>query len=331
MSPTFGVPLRAIVACVHSMFGSVKTSVFVGSVPEVIDWSGVPTNRYWPPVSETVNGEVAFATESMSLEMWSTSSVSWAAVPFRNSTVYAKSFMRGSKPGRWPVAALTLVAFTSVKYALPLHGADAVRRAGRAGDRAVGERQVRLARQRERVRQERLGVDAQAAVDDHRAEHLVGAPGHRREDERVVAVDEVVVDRLDVDRLRLVPGAGRPAGEDELLRDHGAAAAVLQDRDADGERRVVEARDRQDAADDGDAVRLEREVGAEAGGDVGERVAVEDGEGVRRRADRQPPDLALRRLTLEVDRDARAAARCRRPRRASRPRARPRRSFRRPG
>ena len=57
-----------------------------------------------------MNG-VVFATERMSCEVPATSSVSWAAVPFRNSTVYAKSFMRGSKPGRWPVVALTLVAF----------------------------------------------------------------------------------------------------------------------------------------------------------------------------------------------------------------------------
>ena len=45
MSPTRGVPLNATVACVHSMFALVNTSVLVGNVPEVIDWSGVPTNR----------------------------------------------------------------------------------------------------------------------------------------------------------------------------------------------------------------------------------------------------------------------------------------------
>ena len=51
---------------------------------------------------------------------------------------------------------------------------------------------------------------------------------------------------------------------------------------------------------------VERERLAEAGRDVGERVAVEDGEGVRRAVDGQRPDLALRRLALEVDGDARA-------------------------
>ena len=56
----------------------------------------------------------------MSCETEPTCRIWPAASPLRNSTVYEKLFMRGSKPGRSPLDALTFVAFVSVITALPL-------------------------------------------------------------------------------------------------------------------------------------------------------------------------------------------------------------------
>ena len=65
---------------------------------------------------------MSFANERTSCETEPTLSVSPAAVPSRNSTVYGKLFMRGSKPGRRPSVALTFVAFVSVMVASLLVG-----------------------------------------------------------------------------------------------------------------------------------------------------------------------------------------------------------------
>ena len=255
--------------------------------------------------------------------MWSTSSVSWAAVPFRNSTVYAKSFIRGSKPGRWPVAALTLVAFTSVKYASPpIVPRHVVVPSGHvivpsASGRFVSPGSV-------------SGCVRNGSGLTPRPPSMITGP-------RIWSVRPVIGGKT---------SASWPSTNELSSASTVTVCAWFQvpveppvktsccvitapprlsggDRDARGERAaVVEARDREDAADHRDAIAREREVGAEPGGDVGERVAVEDGERVRVAVDVERPDLALRRLALEVDRRRSCRSRCRLPPRGSRRRAR---------
>ena len=110
VSPTLATPSRV-------------TTIRVQSRPPRPVWTGVPMNSALPPAATwkaTLNA-VAFATDRMSAETDATSSVStlsrWFTV--RNVAMNAKSFMRGSKPGRSPVRALTCMALASVRKARP--------------------------------------------------------------------------------------------------------------------------------------------------------------------------------------------------------------------
>ena len=154
------------------------------------------------------------------------------------------------------------------------HHGVALRAAARRADAALGERQVRLARQAERIVEEAFLALQHAALDGERPADLVHALIERREHQRVGAVHELVVDRRHGHRLAHIPVAGR---EEELRRDRPEAAAVRADGHSGRERDRVGARDRQQPADHGQAVRRVRHgqnLLAERAGDGGEAVTV---------------------------------------------------------
>ncbi len=101
-----------------------------------------------------------------------------------------------------------------------------------AVDIAVGHVPVGLARQGERVVQEHLLADPDAALDGERAPDGVHPPLHGREGDGVAAVDHVVSGGVHIHGLGHVPVA---RGEDHLRGDHGVSRAVGRNGDVQGE------------------------------------------------------------------------------------------------
>ena len=174
--------------------------------------------------------------------------------------------------------------------------------------RAIGLRTVGLLRQPERIIQEPLGAGERAADDAERAADRVDAVLEGRENERVAAVDHLVVDRHDGRGLRHVPVC---RGEEHLRRDHGRPGARRPDLHAChqilGLRRVGVA-DRQHAASHRYVVERGVDARGELGRDRRERVAelrrVARHDGERRAARRdvlqlQRPGLARRHVAGE--------------------------------
>ena len=126
-------------------------------------------------------------------------------------------------------------------------GHDAVQIHGDRVDLAIRQREVRLARQTERIVQETLFGDLNAALDQQRTADSVDALGEGREDQGIATVDEVIVDRDDANALSLEPVG---VVEHDRLSQVELAEAIRRDRQARGG--VREARLRRQTALDGD-------------------------------------------------------------------------------
>ena len=167
---------------------------------------------------------------------------------------------------------------------------------GHIFDRAVGQREVGLVRQRHRILEESLFTNPDTALDGHRTADRVNSLLEGREDQSVAAVDDLVVQGDNRHRLGRCPGF---IVKDHERPDRRGDGAVRGDREVAIEIRTVFHADRKDPTEDIDIViggHIVESVQSECPGNGGQIVAELDVIRERFAAKRERPLFRIRRI-----------------------------------